>query len=137
MKGINIRYQNVMKFSKQLWQSYSPFREHMTIVQYVNLCMYLYTSEIDQRILTYQIIFFFVFQDDGNDSDDFMWSKKWQTKCLSSISFRERMGSEVKRKLIKLLVFLIFIAHKQNLSQFSQTPAVSLKFIPLTCYCFL
>lgn len=81
--------------------------------------------------------FFFVFQDDGNDSDDFMWSKKWQTKCLSSISFRERMGSEVKRKLIKLLVFLIFIAHKQNLSQFSQTPAVSLKFIPLTCYCFL
>lgn len=81
--------------------------------------------------------FFLVFQDDGNDSDDFMWSKKWQTKCLSSISFRERMGSEVKRKLIKLLVFLIFIAHKQNLSQFSQTPAVSLKFIPLTCYCFL
>lgn len=30
-------------------------------------------------------------------------------------------------KLIKLLVFLIFIAHKQNLSQFFQTSAVSLK----------
>lgn len=34
---MDIRYQNVMKFSKQLWQSYSPFidKEHMNIVHYV------------------------------------------------------------------------------------------------------
>lgn len=35
---MDIRYQNVMKFSKQLWQSYSPFidKEHiMNIVHHV------------------------------------------------------------------------------------------------------